>query len=123
MVKKMNSSFIEVYGNTLRNIILEYILENQDIDFAVGDMAKEVEISKPKAYQITDEFIKKGYITKSRVIGKTQLYKLNKESNIVKVYLRNFRECLKLVVEKYAKSDKSKINANMRAHTVAAKSF
>lgn len=93
--------FCETYGNTISNQILEYILENKDIDFAIGDMVKETGISKPKAYEVIKEFEKKGYVRKSRIIGKTQLYLLNKESKRVKLFLKDFRECLKIVVDEY----------------------
>ncbi|MBS3122508.1 winged helix-turn-helix transcriptional regulator [Candidatus Woesearchaeota archaeon] len=91
--------FCEVYGNTIHNQVIEYLLENQFIDFAVGDMAKELDISRPKAYQIIEEFEKKEYVKKSRIIGRTQLYKINKESDRINLFLKNFKECLRLVVE------------------------
>jgi len=102
-VRKMKDigAFCETYGNTIRNRILEYLLENQDLDFAIGDMAKELKISRPKAYEIIREFEKKKYVKKSRMIGKTQLYLLNKESKRVKLFLRDFKECLKIVVKEY----------------------
>ena len=62
-------------------------------------MAKELQISKPKAYEIIGEFEKKGYLKKSRIVGKTQLYILNKENSRVKLFLNDFKECLRLVVE------------------------
>ena len=92
-------AFCETYGNTIPNRILEYLMENEDLDFAVGDMAKEIQISKPKAYEIIGEFEKKGYLKKSRIVGKTQLYTLNKENSRVKLFLNDFKECLRLVVE------------------------
>ncbi|MBU2589846.1 MAG: winged helix-turn-helix domain-containing protein [Nanoarchaeota archaeon] len=96
-------TFCKIYGENIRNQILEYMLENQDLDFAVGDMAKELNISRPKAYEIIKTFENEGYINKSRVIGKTQLYILNKENNIVKLFLRDFKECLKLIIRTYSK--------------------
>ena len=99
--------FCETYGNTIDNRILEYILENQDIDFAVGDMAKELGISKPKAYEVIKYFEVKGYISKSRLVGKTQLYKLNKEDKRVKLFLKDFKECLRLVVEEYSEDEQN----------------
>ena len=95
----MTGAFCEIYGNTIRNQVLEYILENQDIDFAVGDMAKELAISKPKAYEIISEFMKHQYIKESRIIGKTQLYIINKENIRVKLFLKAFKECLKMISE------------------------
>jgi len=92
-------AFCETYGNSIPNRILEYLMENEDLDFAIGDMAKELQISKPKAYEIIGEFEKKGYLRKSKIVGKTQLYMLNKENSRVKLFLNDFKECLRLVVE------------------------
>ncbi|MFH1053734.1 MAG: hypothetical protein V1740_04955, partial [Candidatus Woesearchaeota archaeon] len=36
---------------------------------------------------------------KSRIVGKTQLYILNKENSRVKLFLNDFKECLRIVVE------------------------
>jgi len=93
------SIFCEMYGNTIHNRILEYLLENNGLDFAIGDLAKDVAISKPKAYEMIYDFEEKGYLRKSRVIGKTQLYILNQESKKVQLLLRHFKQCLQLVVE------------------------
>ena len=95
-------AFCQIYGDTLQNCVLEYMLENQELDFAVGDMAKELGISKPKAYEIVGYFERKDYVKKSRVVGKTQLYALNKENQRVKLFLRDFKECLKLIAEEYS---------------------
>ncbi|MFH1073212.1 MAG: hypothetical protein V1743_07330 [Nanoarchaeota archaeon] len=100
-------AFCEVYGNTIRNQVLEYLLENKDLDVAVGDMAKELRISKPKAYEIISDFEKKKYVKKSRIVGKTRLYLLNKESKRIKLFLRDFMECLRLVSEEYAENEKN----------------
>src|SRR3990172_7536251 len=99
--------FCGTYGNTIHNRILEYVLENQDIDFAIGDMAKELGISKPKAYEVIKYFEEKGYIGKSRLVGKTQMYKLNKENKRVKLFLKDFKECLRLVAEEYSEDEQT----------------
>ncbi len=92
-------AFCETYGITIENGILEYLLENQDLDFAIGDMAEELDISRPKAYEVMKDFEEKGYVMKSRIVGKTQLYKLNKDNIRVRIFLRNFEECLRLVIQ------------------------
>lgn len=99
MKRSKVGSFCETYGTTIENRVLEYLLENQDLDTAVGDMAKEVGISRPKAYEVVEEFERNGYVIKSRVVGKTQLYKLNKSNIRIQIFLRNFEECLQLIVE------------------------
>lgn len=55
-MKEETSSFCELYGDSIRNRILERLLENQGLDFAAGDLAKEVGISRPKAYEWINEF-------------------------------------------------------------------
>ncbi len=109
MNEQMNEigAFCETYGNTIPNRILEYLMENEDLDFAVGDMAKELQISKPKAYEIIGDFEKKGYVKKSRIVSKTQLYILNKENIRVKLFLKDFKECLRIVAEEQSEEASS----------------
>ena len=97
MKKNETGKFCELYGNTIRNRILEYILEISDLDFAVGDMAEEVGISRPKAYEVIKILEKKNYIKKTRIVSGTQLYIINKDNKEVKLLIKNFNECLKLV--------------------------
>ena len=91
--------FCEMYGATIRNRVLEYLLENQDLDLAIGDLAKDVEISRPKAYAVIEDFEKEGLVKKSRVVGRTQLYLLDKSQKTVQFYIKNFRECIKFVAD------------------------
>src|SRR3989338_8963044 len=97
----MKGAFCDVYGDTIENQVLEYLLENKDLDIAVGDMAHELAISRPKAYQVISHFEEKGYVQKSRIIGNTQLYTLNKSDKCVHLFLRDFKECLRLVAEEH----------------------
>ena len=112
-------AFCETYGNTIENRVLEYLLENQDLDIAIGDMAKEIGISRPKAYEVIKEFKKKGFIKESRIVGKTQLYRLNKTNKRVKLFLRDFKECLRLVVEEHEEANKPITNYNCGTGAVA----
>ena len=98
-----HDAFCDTYGRTLNNLVWGHFLTNANGGTAVGDMAKEIGISRPKAYQIIGEFLKKGYIKKSRVFGKTQIYSLNEENYVVKLFQRNFKECLTMVAEQYSK--------------------
>src|SRR3989338_2935626 len=108
-LKDFTGKYCEVYGNTLDNQILEYLLEASDVDIAIGDMAKELGISKPKAYAVMAAFGSKGWINKTRLVGKTQMYHLNKDNTIVKIFLRNFDECLHMVVRENTSRKESKV--------------
>ena len=108
--------FCETYGINARNLVLENLLENQELDFAVGDVAKQTKVSRPKAYEIIKELEKKGLVKKSRIIGKTQLYILNKADSRVKLFIKDFKECLRLAYGQKSRSTTSSIvstNAGM----------
>jgi DNA-binding transcriptional ArsR family regulator len=93
--------FCEVYGDNIPNRVLEFLLEGQSLDSAVGDIARWTGISRPTAYEVIYDFMRKGIVIKSRIIGKTQLYKLNKENPRVQLYLADFKECLRMVCDEY----------------------
>ena len=104
-------AFCELYGKTIRNRVLEYLLEMKGLDFAVGDMTEEIGISKPRAYQIIKKLEKEGYVIKSRIVAGTQLYILNETSKRVKLLLKDFKECLKLVLEEHEEKPRSYTSA------------
>jgi len=91
-------AFCGIYGDTLQNKVLEYLMENQGLDFAVCDVARQLKISKPTAYSIIEKFAKKGYVKKSRIVGKIQLYILETKNARVKLFLETFKECINLVM-------------------------
>ena len=93
------------------NRVIEYALENQSIDFSVGDMAEDLSISKPKAYETIRYYEEKDYIKKTRVIGKTQLYSLNKDSMRVKLLIKTFNECLKIALYEKAGNNRKYLKA------------
>lgn len=92
-------AYCKVYGDTIENRVLEEFLTFRDAGVTVAEIVEGVGISKPKAYDVVYNFLKKGYILKYKVIGKTQLYTLNKDHKLVKIFRRNFNECLKLALE------------------------
>jgi sugar-specific transcriptional regulator TrmB len=94
-----------VYGDTIENEIMEYLFENKGLDFAAGDMAKELNISRPKVYAVIKKFENKGYVRKSRIVGKTQLYLLDRENPRVNLFLKTFNECLRIITEENSEKE------------------
>ncbi|MFH1589856.1 MAG: hypothetical protein ABIB43_04785 [archaeon] len=92
-------AFSQLYGKTLRNRVVEFILELGELDFAAGDILEEINISKPKLYELIRELEEENIINKSRVVSGTQLYVLNIRNNKVKLLMKSFNECLKTVIE------------------------
>ncbi len=112
-MKHHPGAFCETYGSTIENRILEYFLEQQSLDTAVGDLARTVGISRPKAYAVVEAFLKKGYLKKSRIVGRTQLFILNKENDRVKLFRHDFKECLKITLDEHAAKGKSVGDGNL----------
>jgi len=99
MKKNEYGTFCKIYGKSLRNKVLEFILELRELDFAVSDILGEINISKPKLYQIIKELEEENIIKKSREVSGTQLFILNKKDEKVKLLMQSFNECLRKVID------------------------
>lgn len=64
--------------------IFDYLLTEQDIDFSISDMARNARVGRTTLYRIWDTLLKKKIILPTRIIGKSNLHKLNKDNNIIK---------------------------------------
>jgi len=103
------SEFCKLYGNTLRNKVLEHIVELDNLDFAVSDILDFINISKPKLYQIIKELEKDKLIKKSRIVSSTQLYKLNKTNLNTKILIQSFNNCINKTIEELDKPTLNKL--------------
>jgi len=105
----MSGAFCEQYGNSMRNRILENFLENSGIDIGVPQLADELKISRPKAYEEVKKLIDEGFVLSGRKFRGTQLYDLNAKNPKVTLLKKNFRQCLNTILNSYTnKEDKIK---------------
>ena len=72
-----NSLFIELFGESPTIKVLDYLLTERELDFSISDMARNAGIGRATLYRIWEQLIKNEIIMPTRVIGKSQLYKLN----------------------------------------------
>lgn len=68
--------FAKTLGITPRNAIIEYFVEMPHLDHALGDIAKEYGLNKATTYNIVRRLLAEQIIQASRIVGKTQLYRL-----------------------------------------------
>ena len=99
----MWGEFCEVFGVNPRNRILEFFLEMRELDFSVGDIAKESGLNRATAYNVVDELIDEGYLVRTRRVSGAQLYKLDLEKKEVKVLVGAFNGVLKVIVKRNEK--------------------
>jgi len=108
---KEKSLFIEFIGDSPTTRVLDYLMTERDLDFSISDMARNVAIGRTTLYRIWDELLKKEIILPTRIIGRSKLYKLNKENpKIQKIMELDDMICLE-TLRKRAKKQEIEIAA------------
>jgi len=74
------SLFIEFMGDSPTIRVLDYLLIEGDIDFSISDMARNSGVGRTTLYRIWNVLLEKNIILPTRIIGKSKLYKLNKDN-------------------------------------------
>ncbi len=99
--------FATIFGATPRNRILEFFLETRELDFSIGDVAKETGLNRATTYNTMEELLASGLIKATRKVSGGQLYQLHTDKKEVKVLIEMFN----LLLDKIAEKHKEKIIA------------
>lgn len=78
------SLFIEFMGESPTIRVLDYLMTERDLDFSITDMARNAGVGRTTLYRIWQKLIENRIITPTRVIGRSKLYKLNKDNIKIK---------------------------------------
>ena len=105
-MKEDVGAFSNMFGINPRNRIIEFFLEMRELDFSIGDVAKEIGLNRATTYNTMEELIKTKYIIPTRKVSGSQLYKLNITKKEVKILIKTFNLLLKDIVNKYEASKK-----------------
>ena len=76
-MQTQKSLFTELFGDSPTIKVLDFLLTERELDFSISDMARNSGIGRATLYRIWEQLIKNEIILPTRVIGKSQLYKLN----------------------------------------------
>lgn len=98
------SLLIKLLGNSPKIRIIDFFLDNKLFDFSKKDIIEELGMSKTTFYKVWDEIEKFGIVKVSRKFGKAKLYRLNKDSQIVKEFMNLER----MLIEESARQVKTK---------------
>ena len=96
-----HGEFCKILGVTPKNVILEHFLSLRGIDYGIGDIAKIIGLSRATTYIVMKDLITEQIVKPSRIIGRTQLYKLNEDNPNVKKLIEMFNLLLDRIVEDY----------------------
>lgn len=68
--------------------VLEFLVENRAFDYSKEEISEGAGISRPTLYRIWPVLDKNGILKVTRKYGKTQLYKVNEDNELVKVLIK-----------------------------------
>lgn len=87
--KKDKSLFLETFGDNPQLRVFDFLLGNFFLDFPMTEIARGSNVSYSSLKSFFNDLIKKGFILKTRRVGKSDFYKLNTDSFLVK-FLQSF---------------------------------
>mgnify|MGYP001597795838 CR=1 FL=1 len=78
------TSFRLVFGDSPIVKVIDFFLDNREFDYSLTDIAKNADIGWSTLHGFWKDIVKLGIVTKTRRIGRAELYKLNIDSPLVK---------------------------------------
>ena len=82
--------FREIFGDTPKVRVLEYLLEGRELDHSIGDIAEGASINRVTLFRLWPEIEKSKLIVSTRNIGNAKLFKLNVKNAYVKSLIELF---------------------------------
>jgi len=81
------SSFTLVFGESPFVKVLDFFLTFEDFDYPISFISKETETKWETIEKVIEALIKKGFIKKTRKLGKAWLYALDKENKLTRLLI------------------------------------
>jgi len=97
--------FRELFGDTPKIRVLEYLLEGRELDHSIGDIAEGDGINRVTLFRLWPEIEKSKLAVYTRNIGNAKLFKLNVKNLYVKGLIELFD---KLLTEEFKKTSVEK---------------
>ena len=97
--------FRELFGDTPKVRVLEYLLEGRELDHSIGDIAEGAGINRVTLFRLWPQIEKSKLVVRTRNIGNAKLFKLNIKNDYVKNLVELFD---KLINENFKKATTEK---------------
>ena len=97
--------FRELFWDTPKVRVLEYLLEGRELDHSIGDIAEGAGINRVTLFRLWPEIEKSKLVVHTRNIGNAKLFKLNTKNFYVKGIIEMFD---RLINEEFKKSGAEK---------------
>ncbi|PIO08433.1 hypothetical protein COU59_01450 [Candidatus Pacearchaeota archaeon CG10_big_fil_rev_8_21_14_0_10_34_12] len=86
--KENKSLFLRQFGDTPQLRVMDFFIENSIFDFPLTEIAREGNVSYNSLKSFIDDFLKMGFVVKTRKVGKSDYYRINKENPFVTNLIR-----------------------------------
>ncbi len=103
------SSFRLVFGDSPIVKVIDFFLDNREFDYSLTDIAKKSDIGWSTLHGFWKDIVKLGIVTKTRRIGRAELYKLNINSPVVKKLIDLDRDISKKLMQEEINKQKLKV--------------
>ena len=85
---QQESRLTKVFGNGTYAKLIEFFILNKNSDYSISEISTKTGIGRTTLYAIIPKLLDEGIITKSRDVGPSKLFKLNTDSETVKLLLK-----------------------------------
>lgn len=103
------SSFRLVFGNSPIVKVIDFFLDNREFDYSLTNIAKNSDIGWSTLHGFWKNVVKLGIVTKTRRIGRAELYKLNLNSPVVKKLIDLDKDISKKMIQEEINRQKLKV--------------
>jgi DNA-binding transcriptional regulator LsrR (DeoR family) len=87
-MEKENSLLIQFLGDNPMTRIVDFLIENKSFDYSKEEIAEGSGVSRTALFKYWERIEKFGLVKITRTYGKTKLYTLNTECEVVKELLK-----------------------------------
>ena len=92
--------FLEIFGTSPVNRILDFLVVNEDFDYSMTDIAELSGVGYSTLKLLWNRLEKDGIVIQTRIVGKAKMYKLNLNNVIVKKFKDFYWSVIKSEVHK-----------------------
>lgn len=98
-----DSVFLKMFGFSPINKIMDFLIVFDKFDYSMMDISEKANIGYSTLKTLIPQLLKRKIIVQTRVAGKSQMYKINKENQIVKSFIKFYWEITNKIIEKQIK--------------------
>ena len=98
------SIFLQVFGDSPKLRIVDFLVVHSEFDYAMKEIALKSGVGYSTLRLLWDDFIKNNIVEFTRTLGKAKLYRLNRNSRVIRSFEKMYWEITdKIIEQRHAK--------------------